>query len=273
VSVDEHTIELAGSPVFYRRAPVSRGDAEVLYLHGLPTSSDDWLPFLERTGGVAPDLVGFGRSSKAGNLELTIAGQVRFLEQLLDALEIERLRLVVHDWGARTGLLLAAHDPQRIESLVVIDAVPLSERVPWRPRFARVWQRPLLGELVMGATTKRQLARELRRGSAKPDVWTDERVATVWDQFDQGTQRAILRLHRDTDQASLSAAESALGQLAVRSMIVWGASDPWLPREGAGEYADRLSDARVHVIEGAGHWPWLDDPSVVDLIAEFLENR
>src|SRR5579863_8174612 len=35
-----------------------------LYLHDALTSSDDLIPFLERTGGLAPDVVGFGRSGK-----------------------------------------------------------------------------------------------------------------------------------------------------------------------------------------------------------------
>ena len=46
----------------------------------------------------------------------------------------------------------------------------------------------------MGAITKGLLARMLRRGSVRPDAWPDARVDAVWEQFDQGTQRAILRL-------------------------------------------------------------------------------
>ena len=73
VSVDEQTIELAGSPVFFRAAP-ARG-APAVYLHGIPTSSDDWLGFLAATGGLAPDLIGFGRSGKGGQLDYTIDGR------------------------------------------------------------------------------------------------------------------------------------------------------------------------------------------------------
>ncbi len=61
--MDEHTIDVGGTPVFYRR----RAGADVLYLHSVPTSSDDWKDLLARTGGIAPDLPGFGRSGKAAN--------------------------------------------------------------------------------------------------------------------------------------------------------------------------------------------------------------
>src|SRR5204862_101881 len=82
----------------------------VLYVHGVPTSSDDWIPFPERTGGVAPDLPGFGRSGKRGDLDYTMEGYERFLEAFLELVELDRVRLVVHDWGA-VGLLWAMRFP------------------------------------------------------------------------------------------------------------------------------------------------------------------
>ena len=104
--VDEHTIEVAGAPVFYRSAPAP-GDAPPLYLHGAPTSSDDWTALLERTGGIAPDLIGFGRSSKAGNLDYTLAGLAEFVARLLAELDVARVRVVAHDWGAAAALVFA----------------------------------------------------------------------------------------------------------------------------------------------------------------------
>ncbi|HEX4837447.1 MAG TPA: hypothetical protein VFV03_02845, partial [Solirubrobacteraceae bacterium] len=66
--ISEHTAEIdaplgtrdrgfgaeGGLPVFWRSAPSSGATAPALYLHGVPTNSDDWLPFLERSGGLAP---------------------------------------------------------------------------------------------------------------------------------------------------------------------------------------------------------------------------
>ena len=58
--------------VFWQEAP----GLPVLYLHGVPTDGDDWLSFLEQTGGFAPDLPGFGRSSKRGDLDFSMDGPV-----------------------------------------------------------------------------------------------------------------------------------------------------------------------------------------------------
>ena len=63
VHVDEHTISLDDSPVYYRSAKAVTG-APPLYLHGVPTSSDDWTEFLARTGGLAPDLIGLQEVTK-----------------------------------------------------------------------------------------------------------------------------------------------------------------------------------------------------------------
>jgi len=266
VSVDEHTIELAGSPVFYRSAP--HAGEPVLYLHGIPTSSDDWIPFLERTGGLAPDLPGFGRSGKGGHLEYSPDGYARFLEQLLEVLQIERVKLVLHDWGAAAGLVFAQQRPRTVLRLVVLNGVPLFSGFA-RHRAARLWRRRGIGELVMGATTRPLLARALRGAAGNAGAWPDWRVKNVWDQFDQGTQRAILRLHRISDN-ELARAGAGLASLQMPALVLWGERDPWLPVEVGMAYASQLPNCTLGRLPAAGHWPWLDDPGVVERVAEFL---
>jgi pimeloyl-ACP methyl ester carboxylesterase len=270
LSVDEHTIELAGSPAFYRTAPAP--GAPALYVHGVPTSSDDWIPFLERTGGIAPDLIGFGRSGKGGNLDYSIEGLTDFLQQLLDHLQIDRVKLVVHDWGAAVGLAFAQRNPERIERIVVINGVPLfpAPGVRWS-QLARLWVRPWIGELVMGATTRGMLARTLRGSAVEPTAWPDARIASIWEQFDQGTQRAILRLYRSADDDELTRAGAGLDRLQSPSLIVWGEADPWLPVAVGEGYVCALPNTSIDRLERAGHWPWLDRPEVVERVASFLE--
>jgi pimeloyl-ACP methyl ester carboxylesterase len=267
VRVDEHTITIDQSPVCYRSASAS--DPPPLYLHGAPTSSEDWTVFLERTGGIAPDLIGFGRSGKGGHLDYSPAGLADFLERFLAELGIERVKLVGHDWGAAAGLLLAARDPDRVERMVLIDAVPLLDGYEWH-RLARVLRRPVIGELLVGSTTRSLLARALRNGSVRRDAWPDSRIATVWEQFDQGTQRALLRLHRSSDERRLAELGADLASLEMPALVLWGERDPWYGPELADAYGSRLPDATVQRVPDAGHWPWLDRPEVIELVADFL---
>lgn len=268
MGVDEHTIEVAGAPVFYRHAPCA--GATVLYLHSAPTSSDDWLPFLERTGGLAPDLLGFGRSSKAGFLEYTLAAYVDFLERFLAATDgYNNLAIVGHGWGAAIGLVFAQRHPDRVERIAVVDAVPLFDGFSWPPLVRRLRRRGI-GELLMGSVNQRLLARTLRAGSASPAAWPDARVAAVYEQFDQGTQRAILRLHRFTDAPTLAAAGGDLDQLWAPTLVVWGELDPWLDPSLADGYAQRLPRVELARVAAAGHWPWLDQPAVIERVTAFV---
>jgi pimeloyl-ACP methyl ester carboxylesterase len=269
VGVDEHTIEVAGEPVFYRRAPTD--GATALFLHSVPTSADDWSEALAVIGGVAVDLPGFGRSGKGGQLDYSVSGYVDFLERFLDALAIERVVIVGHGWGAAFGLLLALRRPDRVSGLALIDAVPLLEGFDW-PANVRWWRRPGIGELLMGSVNRRLLARALRAGSASPDAWPDARVAAVWEQFDQGTQRAILRLHRSVNVADLELLGRDLGQLRQPALFLWGESDPWLKPAFADVYGARLAQATVQHVAGAGHWPWLDQPEVLQRLAAFVHR-
>src|SRR5262245_11739467 len=115
--------EVAGIWTHWREAP-AQADLPVLYVHGVPTASWDWLPYLERIGGIAPDLPGFGSSAKPTDFDYSIDGYVRWLAAFVDARGWERFSLVVHDWGG-LALVLAQDQPERIERLVQHTCVPL----------------------------------------------------------------------------------------------------------------------------------------------------
>ncbi len=268
--VSDRTATIGTMPVFWREAPGADGAPPPLYVHGVPTNSDDWLAFLEHTGGLAPDLPGFGRTGKAGNLDYTIDGYADFIERYLDLVAAERVSLVVHDWGS-VGLAFAQRHPERVARLVVINAIPFLPGYRWH-RAARLWRTPLLGELAMGATTRtlmRYSTREARPSrEPMPDAWLD----SVFDHFDQGTQRAILRLYRSAPSEVLAAAGARLAKLTMPALVVWGLADPYIPGRFGRDYARALPDAELLELADAGHWPWLDRPDIIDRVADFLSG-
>ena len=101
--------------------------------------------------------------------------------------------MLAHDWGA-VGLMLG----DRIERLVLIDVVPFLPGYKWH-RFARIWRTPVLGELFQGSTTKWGLKRFL------PGM-SDDFIDSIWDHYDHGTQRAVLKLYRSAPQEVLERA-------------------------------------------------------------------
>jgi pimeloyl-ACP methyl ester carboxylesterase len=191
--IETHHAELDGLPVVWRSAG-PEAEIPILYLHGVPDHGELWTPFLERTGGVAPDLPGFGASAKRGDLDYSIGGYADWLERFCEFAGLDRVRLVMHDWGV-VGLAFAQRAPERIERLVAIDVVPLLPGYRWHP-IARAWRTPLLGEVAMGMAIGPVVRRLLPAGRADP----------VLAAFDPGTQRAILKLYRASPPDVLAAA-------------------------------------------------------------------
>ena len=237
----------------------AEGDAPILYIHGVPNSSQMWAPFLEVTGGIAVDLPGFGRSGKRGDLDFSFEGLGRFVGEFADHVGLDRVRLCMHDWGS-VGLLWAMREPERVERIVLIDAVTFLPGYHWH-FFARQWRRRGTGELSMGFTN-RVVAKRLL-----PEAMVDE----VMDAFDQGTQRAILRLYRSAPEDALARAGEDLGRLRCPALVVWGSEDPYISPDFASAYADALGGpAEIEIAQSAGHWPWYDRPELVSKVTSFL---
>jgi pimeloyl-ACP methyl ester carboxylesterase len=96
-------------------------------------------------------------------------------------------------------------------------------------------------------------------------------VDSVWRHFDHGTQRAILKLYRSAPSGVLAQAGSRLGTIDCPVLVVHGRRDPFIPVEFAQRYADAVGgDATVRVVDDAGHWPWLDEPDLIEEIADFV---
>jgi pimeloyl-ACP methyl ester carboxylesterase len=252
VDIIEHRAEVAGIETFWRQA----GDAPILYVHGNPNNSDLWVPFLERTGGVAMDLPGFGRSAKPAHFDYSIDGYASWLDAFRRELGWERCRMLAHDWGV-VGLTLG----KRLERVVLIDVVPFLPGYKWH-RFARIWQTPLLGELFQGSTTKWGLKRFL---PGMPEDFID----SVWNHYDHGTQRAVLKLYRSSPPEVLARARDRLADIDAPALVLWGADDRYLPARFAHAYGEALG-GEVEVVDGAGHWPWIDKPELVERVCGFL---
>jgi pimeloyl-ACP methyl ester carboxylesterase len=267
--LSEQETDVDGLQTFWRSAP-ARTPVPALYVHGVPTNSDDFVDFLKRTGGIAPDLPGFGRSGKTGSRSYTMAEYDTFIERFLDVQEIEQVDLVVHDWGA-VALMFAQRSPERIRRLVIINAVPLLDGYRWH-RTARMWRTPGLGELVMGTTNRFSLKILSRESNATPGPMPDAWIESVVSHLDQGTQRAILRLYRSSGPEVLAAAGSRLSELQMPALVIWGMRDPYIPASFGARYAEALGNAELLEFPDAGHWGWLDRPDMIDRVAEFLDG-
>lgn len=270
--IEEQFVEIDGIRVFCRRR---RGEGvPTIWIHGNPTNSDDWLPFLVATSGpaIAVDLPGFGRSEHPdpGRFDCTVGSYGRFLARAFAELAPDGYELVVHDWGT-VGLVGAQARPEAVRSLVVIDAVPLTSTYRWH-WVARVWRRRGLGEAFSRARSRFLTAQLLRLARPGRRPMPPELVDMVLEHWDEGMSRAILALYRSADPDMLEAAGERLGEIRCPALVLWGEDDPYISPADGRSFAAALPAARFELVERAGHWPWIDRPEVIDRVARFLAD-
>jgi pimeloyl-ACP methyl ester carboxylesterase len=148
--------------------------------------------------------------------------------------------------------------------------VPLSSGYRWH-WVARLWRRRAVGELLLATTTRFGTRQILRQATANAAARV-EIADLVHRNLDRGTKRAILELYRDADPEKLGPIGRDLAKLTCAAMVVWGDADPYIGPHYAEVYADALGgETTVVHVPDAGHWAWVDQPDVVDTVAQFLE--
>ena len=108
-----------------KMAFIDEGEGDpILFLHGNPTSSYLWrniIPHVQGMGRIiAPDLIGMGDSEKLDEVDsssYTFLEHADYLYGLIDQLELDKVTLVIHDWGSALGFHWARLNPEKIKSI------------------------------------------------------------------------------------------------------------------------------------------------------------
>lgn len=248
----------------------------VVFVHGNPGSIRDWDGLARGVANfgraLAMDMPGFGAADKPPDFDYSVAGYARHLGKLLADRGVQRAHLVMHDFGGPWGLTWAANNPKAVASVTCINTGVLSG-YRWH-YLARIWQTPVLGELFMASATKAGMRLLLRHGNPRglPPEYFDH----VFQTFDRGTKRAVLRLYRNTRNTEEAARQltAALRPLDLPALIIWGAHDPYIPVAFAERQREVFPNAKIEILPGSGHWPFADGPdSVAQAILPFLRRQ
>jgi haloalkane dehalogenase len=118
-----HFVEVRGSRTHY----IEQGPGDsVLFLHGNPTWSYLWrnvIPHVSMVGRcIAPDLIGMGRSDKPP-LDYRLIDHIRYLEGFIEALQLRRITLVIHDWGSALGFDYACRHEDNVRAIAFMEAI------------------------------------------------------------------------------------------------------------------------------------------------------
>jgi pimeloyl-ACP methyl ester carboxylesterase len=273
VSVKDVVVDGVRSLV--RTSGQGRAREAVVFVHGNPGSSEDWLDLLAATGdfarAVAPDMPGYGKADRPRDFDYTIAGYARHLDGLLRELGVELAHLVLHDFGGPWGLAWAVEHKDRVASVTLFDTGAFPGYT-WH-KFARVWRTPGVGEVVQLLATR--IGFRLALNADNPRPLPVAFLDRMFDDSDRGHKRAVLRLYRATSDVSGLSEQlgAAIGPLSLPALVIWGEGDAYVPARYAA-IQKRYFDAQVHVLPRCGHWPMIDEPAKVrELVIPFLRKQ
>jgi 2-hydroxymuconate-semialdehyde hydrolase len=248
------TAEVDGLSIAYRRA----GQGEpILLLHGIPTSARLWdfvgAELARDFDVIAPDLVGYGRSDKPLDRDVSVSAQADLMPTLMDALRIERATVVGHDIGGAVAQILTVRRPERVARLGLVDSVCF-DSWPIAQMIALKRAAPLVAKLPAGwifTALGTALERELPDRAHEPL----QASLAVWDRSPD-TLAAFLHNVEALDSSHTEAIASDLGDIGVPAHVVWGAADPFQKPEWAPRLRDAIPGATLRLVDSGHFVPW-----------------
>lgn len=246
----------------------------VLCLHGFPELALSWRHQMEglsdRYRIIAPDLRGYGNTdAPAGRDNYRLEMLTRDVVELIDALGLETVHLVGHDWGTAIAWEVAQRYPSRLHGLSALNGppIPLMNRAIWRPKQLRkswyifYFQIPWLPEFQYLKRPKHYVKAAFMSGKNK-DAFRDDAYIEPYVESLERTKVACINYYR----AALLELGAKMLPVTVPVQVLWGIHDRFLGMEFADAelYAPFVDELRVVKIEGAGHWVQQEAPEVVN---------
>lgn len=240
-------------------------------LHGGPGLGFDYLRGLADELAQENDVVWYqqrGLAPSAPQGPFTVATDVGDAGRVLDAVGWDRAYVVGHSWGGHLALHVAEALPERVFGVLAVD--PLGSVGDGR------W--PEFDEEILRRTPEEVRARareldELNTEGAADDELALEQMRLVWPAYfadaEQAPAMPVLRMASERSAqmgrsilSELPLLEAGLPRIRMPVGFIHGAQSP-MPVAASTDAADRIPGACVEVVEGAGHFVWVEAPGAV----------
>jgi len=264
-------------------AEAGTGDP-VLLLHGWPQHWYMWRALMPALAGdyrvIAPDLRGHGWTDAPGHgyEKEQMASDVL---RLMDALELDRVRLVGHDWGGWIGWLLCMREPDRFERYLALNIA-----LPWPTvdlrglgDLWRVWYQLVIAAPVLGEWLLRNkpgfVTTLIKANASERDVWTASELRSFLAPLEEPERaRASSLLYRTfllRELGPVTAGRYRSSRLSTPTLLLFGTGDKAISRRMVTGHEPYADDLRVELVETSGHWIAEEQPDLVaDRALEFF---
>jgi len=215
------------------------------------SAAQNWWETLPAIAGfrcIAHDLSGFGHTIPPAGEELGMAGWIKQVVRVLDALGIERAILVGNSLGGRIALHVGIEYPARVRGIVTMGAVGLNPPPPGDTPSARLATRPF---------TKADVEVALQSMVHNRDVLTPSLVESRYRMaVADGARERFTRVieARNRTMFTYALEREALAGLAMPVLVTDGREDHIIPLAMTVELATIIPFADLHIFANAGHW-------------------
>jgi pimeloyl-ACP methyl ester carboxylesterase len=262
-------LEVPGGSLHYlEEGP--RTKSTILAVHGNPTWSFAWRGLVDTFRStqrvVALDHLGMGLSSRPAR-PVRLAEHIENLVALVDALGLEDVTLVCHDWGGAIGFGAALARRQVFSRFLVLNTAAFpSGRMPKRIALCRI---PLLGALAVRGlngfvwpatrmTTVKPLAARVRAAYLAPyDSWAARRQVHTF------VRDIPMQVSHPSWSTLCGIADHLQDLRGLPMTLVWGDRDWCFDPVFRAGWEHRFPAAKVHALADAGHFVFEDAPEVV----------
>lgn len=277
------TVKVDGLDIFYREAGAPNKPT-LLLLHGFPSSSRMFDPLLARLAGkfhlLAPDYPGFGHSDAPDpkSFAYTFDHVAEVMQHFAEAVGARRYVLYMQDYGGPVGFRLAVSHPERVQGVIIQNAVAHDDGLgPRWNRMREFWADRATNEAgfrqgltSLAGAQRRHLGSSPNVANYNPDLWSDE--FAFLNKSGEGDIQIDLFFDYRTNVASYPVWQAWLRQANPPTLVVWGRYDQSFEAAEAQAYKREIPGAEVHIID-AGHFALDEKPDeVASLITRFMSK-
>jgi pimeloyl-ACP methyl ester carboxylesterase len=261
---------------------LDEGEGEpLLMLHGNPTWSFYYrnlvIGLRDRYRCVVPDHMGCGFSDKPQEYNYTLSQHIDNLEKLVDELQLDKITLVIHDWGGAIGMGYAVRHPEKIKRLVLFNTSAfLSDHIPFSIDICRY---PVIGPIAIrmfnafaGAAVyracknRKRMTDQVKAGYLAPYDSYENRIANL---------RFVEDIPMTEDVPSYPVVKDIQEKLDLfkdlPALIMWGKKDFCFTTHFFERWKEYLPQAEAHIFRRAGHYVVEDaHDEILPLLESFL---
>ncbi len=261
-------LKLPNGATVHLRDEGPRDAPAIILLHGSNSDLHTWQPWVDGLKAdyrvIRFDQPGHGLTGAIPGGDYTIPIYVKTIDQVADALRLERFILGGNSMGGGHTLHYALAHPNRVQAMILVDAsgpprIQSAEKDEGGNIGFTIARTPVLNQLMKHITPRSLVEQSLSQSVSNQAVVTPEAVDRYWEllRYPGNREATIFRFSQDYEP--LTAAQVAT--LKMPALVLWGEEDRLIPL-AAGEWLhNNLPDNDFHALRGIGHLPMEEAPT------------